>query len=83
MSSVTRIDFTRRTQMLTQDLDSTASYRTLARGFGCGFARAYAASQRDRAASCAPARGDLGAARLLGAANGVPTAQAEQRRFRA
>ena len=32
--------------MFIQDLDSTASYRTLARGYGSGFARAYQASQR-------------------------------------
>ena len=42
--------------MFTQDLDSTASYRALARGFGCGFARAYQASQRACAASSAPGR---------------------------
>ena len=35
--------------MFTQDLDAAASYRTLARGSGCGWARTYQASQRDRA----------------------------------
>ena len=42
--------------MFIQDLDSTASYRTLARGVGCGFSRAYQASQRDRAVGSAAGR---------------------------
>ena len=45
--------------MFIQDLDSTASYRTLARGHGSGFARAYQASQRARAGSGATGRSDL------------------------
>lgn len=68
--------------MFTQDLDSTARYRTLARGFGCGFARAYHASQRDRAGSGAPGSGDLGGTRPFGAASAFDTRRAEQHRFR-
>ena len=42
--------------MFIHDLDSTASYRTLARGVGCGFSRAYQASQRERAVGSASGR---------------------------
>jgi hypothetical protein len=69
--------------MFTQDLDSTASYRTLARGFGCGFTRAYQASQRDRAGSSAPGRGDLGRMQPLGGASSLDAPRVEQSRFRA
>jgi hypothetical protein len=69
--------------MFIQDLDSTASYRTLARGFGCGFSRAYQASQRAHAGAGLAGRGDLGGMRPLGGASAVDTPRAEQRRFRA
>jgi hypothetical protein len=69
--------------MFIQDLDSTASYRTLARGYGSGFARAYRASQRDRAGACGSARSDLGGTRPFGATSALDTPRAEQRRYRA
>ncbi len=69
--------------MFVHDLDSTASYRTVARGFGCGFARAYQASQRDRAGSSALGRGDRGGMRTFGGASSLDASRAEQRRFRA
>ncbi len=66
--------------MLIQDLDSTTSYRTVARGFGCGFARAYQASQRDRAGSYASGRGDFGGTRPFGGTGSLDAARVEQRR---
>ena len=66
--------------MFTHDLDSTASYRTLARGFGSGFARAYRASQRDCAASSAPGRADLGTVRPFGGSRSLDGPLADQRR---
>jgi hypothetical protein len=69
--------------MFIQDLDSTASYRTLARGHGSGFARAYRASQRDRAGACGSGRNEFGGARPVDAATALDTPRAEQRRFRA
>jgi hypothetical protein len=67
--------------MLIQDLDCTTSYRTVARGRGCGFARAYQASQRDRAGSRASGGSGLGGMRRVGGA--APDApRAEQLRFR-
>ena len=66
--------------MLIQDLDSTTSYRTVARGFGSGFGRAYQASQRDRAGSGAPGRGEFGGTRPFGGTGSLGAARAEQRR---
>ena len=75
--------FHEETAMFIQDLDSTASYRTLARGHGSGFARAYQASQRASAGSGAAGRSDLGGMRQGGAASAIDAPRAEQRRFRA
>ncbi len=68
--------------MFIQDLDSTASYRTLARGMGGGFTRAYRASQRDRAGACGSGRSELGGVRPFGGQSGLDAPRAEQRRFR-
>jgi hypothetical protein len=68
--------------MFTHDLDCTASYRTVARGFGCGFTRAYQASQRDRAGTGASDRGELGGMRPFAGASALGAPRGEQRRFR-
>jgi hypothetical protein len=68
--------------MFTQDLDSTARYRSLARGMGGGFARAYRASQRDRAGACGSGRGELDGVLPFGVQSGLAAPRAEQRRFR-
>jgi hypothetical protein len=69
--------------MFTYDLDSTASYRIVARGVGCGFARAYQASQRDRAGAGALGRSEFGGTRPFSGASAFGASRAEQRRFRA
>jgi hypothetical protein len=51
--------------MFTQDLGATASYRTLARGCGCGWARSYRVLQQDHAGHRDPQRPDLGMSRCL------------------
>jgi hypothetical protein len=45
--------------MFTQDLDATASYRSLARGSGCGWARAYQVSQQHHTGDRNPQHRDL------------------------
>lgn len=57
--SATKTIPTRRSQMFTQDLDATASYRSLARGSGCGWARAYQVSQQHHAGDRNPQHRDL------------------------
>jgi hypothetical protein len=45
--------------MFTHDRGATASYRTLARGFGCRWARTYRVLQQDDAGQRDPQRRDL------------------------
>jgi hypothetical protein len=55
----------RRNQMFTQDRGATASYRTIARGFGGGWARTYRREQQQRpAATRQPRRHGLGDSRI-------------------
>ena len=50
--------------MFTQDRGATASYRTIARGFGGGWARTYRRAQQVPAATRQPRRHGLGDSRI-------------------
>ena len=67
--------------MFIHDLDSTASYRALARGFGHGFAQAYQASRREHAGSRTPGSVDLGGMRSFAGTSALDASRAERRRF--
>jgi hypothetical protein len=66
--------------MFTQDLDSTAMYRTLARGSGCGWARTYQVSQQDLVGCRNPQRRDLGRPLRLNSTSEATGKRVEQKR---
>jgi hypothetical protein len=66
--------------MFTQDLGATSSYRTVARGFGGGWARTYQVLKQDHDGQCDHQRRDLGRPRRLSSTSEVIGKQVEQRR---
>jgi hypothetical protein len=66
--------------MFTKDLDSTAIYRTLARGSGCGWARTYQVSQQDLVGYRNPQRRDLGSHWRLNSTSEATGKRVEQKR---
>jgi hypothetical protein len=66
--------------MFTQDLSATASYRTLARGSGCGWARTYRVLQQDHAGHRNPQDRDLGRSWRLSSTSEATGKRVEQKR---
>ncbi len=58
--------------MFSKNLGATASYRTLARGSGCRWARTYRGSQQDHVARRTPQPADARVARRPGRASNAP-----------